>query len=207
MQKNSTQNKRLKKQMDFLLETDKLKDIGRQTYLHHGKRKENDAEHSFHLALMAAVLSEYANEKVDVLKVMTMVLIHDVIEIDAGDTYAYDEEGNKSKYERELKAADHLFNLLPEDQAEYFRGLWDEFEEGVSPEARFAHTLDNFQPTMLNDASGGKAWKEHGVHISQILKRNECTNKGSEKLWDYSWENFIELHIEKYGKAGEIIND
>ncbi len=204
---NSKNENRLEKQMKFLLEMDKLKDIGRQTYLHHGKRKENDAEHSFHLALMAAVLSEYANESVDVLRVMTMVLIHDVVEIDAGDTYAYDTKGNQSKRERELKAADRLFRLLPEDQAEYFRGLWDEFEDGTSPEAKFAHTLDHVQPTMLNDASGGKSWKEHGVCISQILNRNKNTGRGSETLWNYSRTHFVEPHVKKEGKAGEIIDD
>ena len=146
---------RLEQQMNFILEVDKLKKIGRQTYLSDGSRKENDAEHSWHLALMAILLGEHANEKVDVLKVVSLVLIHDIIEIDAGDTYAYDDEGNKTKREREEKAADRIFNLLPKDQAVYMRELWEEFEEGETPEARFALALDNVQPTMLNDASGG----------------------------------------------------
>ncbi len=195
-------DKRLEKQMQFIRETDKLKEIGRQNYICSGTRKENDAEHSFHLALMAALLSEYANDKVDVAKVMTMVLIHDVIEIDAGDTYAYDAEANKSKRERELKAADRLFHILPDDQAEYLRGLWDEFEENATPEARFANTLDKVQPTMLNHTSEGKSWVEHGVKFSQIMGRNTATKDGSEKLWDYARENYIMPHV-----AGEIVDD
>ena len=134
--------RRIDKQMEFLLEVDKLKMISRQTYLSNAKRKENDAEHSWHLAMMCLLLSEYANEEVDVLHVMSMVLIHDIIEIDAGDTYAYDEEANSTKVERELAAAERLFHLLPDDQAERMRGLWDEFEECKTPEAKFANTLD-----------------------------------------------------------------
>ena len=132
-------DERLKKQMDFLLEVDKLKFITRQTYLSNGERKENDAEHSWHLALMAVLLREYSNEPVDVAKVMTMVLIHDLVEIDAGDTYAYDAAGNQTKREREVKAAQRIFGLLPADQEEEFRALWEEFEAYETPEAKFAH--------------------------------------------------------------------
>ena len=146
---------RLKKQMEFLLEVDKLKFINRQTYLSDGKRKENDGEHSWHLALMAVLLSEYSNEEIDLVKVITMVLIHDIVEIDAGDTYAYDAVGNQSKREREVKAADRIFNILPEDQAEKLRRLWEEFEAYETPEAKFAHVCDNVQPLMLNDATDG----------------------------------------------------
>lgn len=188
---------RLEKQMQFIEELDKNKGITRQTYVMQGERKETDAEHMFHLALMAVVLAEHANEKVDILKVMTMVLIHDAVEIDAGDTYAYDKEGKVSQKEREEKAADRIFHLLPADQEAYFRGLWEEFEAEETPEAKFARTLDNVQPTMLNHASGGKAWKEHGVQLEQILKRNEHTKEGSDALWNYSWENFISPHIGK----------
>lgn len=209
--KNVTRNEgkmtRLEQQMNFICEIDKLKDVGRQTYLHHGKRKENDAEHSYHLALMVAVLSEYANEQVDVLKVMTMVLIHDIIEIDAGDTYAYDEVGNATKRDRELVAAERLFHLLPKDQAEYFRSLWDEFEEASTPEAKFALALDKVQPTMLNHASGGKAWLEHDVAISQILKRNSSTADGSKQLWNFAMQNYIEPNISKPGKKRAIQDD
>lgn len=198
---------RLERQMNFILEIDKLKDIERQTYLHHGKRKENDAEHSYHLALMVAVLSEYANEDVDVCKAMTMVLIHDIVEIDAGDTYAYDTEGSKTKEEREKKAADRIFSLLPDDQKVYFRSLWEEFEVGKSSEAMFAAALDKVQPAMLNDAAGGKAWLEHGVAVSQIEARNQNTHKGSEVLWEYSREHFIEPNVSEQGKERAIIND
>lgn len=193
---------RLEQQMKFILEVDKMKKVGRQTYLSDGSRKENDAEHCWHLALMAMVLNEYANEKVDVLKTMCMVLIHDVIEIDAGDTYAYDEAGNQTKRERELKAAERIFNILPKDQAEYMRALWDEFEEGTTPEAKFAVALDKIQPTMLNDASGGKAWEEHGIGISQVLNRNRSTAGGSSELWDYAVEHFLEPNVKK-GKLRE----
>ncbi len=196
-------NNRLEQQMQFILEIDKLKKIGRQTFLSDASRKENDAEHSWHLAMMCLLLSEHANKEVDVLRVMSMVLIHDIIEIDAGDTYAYDDAGNSTKRERELKAAERLFNILPEDQAKYMRDLWDEFEEGKTPEAQFACTLDRMQPTMLNDASGGIAWNEHQVKISQILGRNTDTAKGSEKLWNYSLYRYIKPNIDK----GNIIYD
>ena len=188
---------RMDKQYDFLREIDKEKSIFRQTYLADGSRKENDAEHSWHLAMMAMLMSEYANEPVDRLHVMEMVLIHDLIEIDAGDTYAYDTAGNKTKRERELKAADRLFNILPKDQADRLRGLWDEFEENTTPEARFANSLDKMQPLMLNDASGGKSWTEHDVHNSQVYKRNERTHEGAEAMWKYSDEHFIKPNIGK----------
>lgn len=177
---------RLEQQMKFILELDKLKYIQRQTYVADASKKENDAEHSWHMALMCILLSEYANEPIDKLKVITMILIHDAVEIDAGDTYAYDEATNATKRERELIAAERIFKLLPEDQAAELRALWDEFEENVTPEAKFAHTLDNLQPIMLNDATGGRAWREHEVRLSQIEKRNQKTAEGSEVLWDYA---------------------
>lgn len=184
------------KQMAFIMELDKIKKIGRQTYLSDASRKENDAEHSWHLALMAFVFADYANEKIDVLKTIKMVLLHDVIEIDAGDTYAYDTEGNKTKQERELKAADRIFGLLPKGQAAEYRGLWDEFEAMETPEAKFANMLDKVQPLLLNDASGGKSWAEHGVKKSQVMARNVRTREGSEKLWAYAKE-LIERNVEK----------
>lgn len=187
---------RLDKQMEFIMEVDKIKTINRQTYITGGVRKENDAEHSWHLALMALLLSEYANEDIDVLKTMTMVLIHDMVEIDAGDTYAFDSVGAESKVERELKAADRIFNILPKDQAEYFRKLWDEFEEGETMESKFANALDKIQPILLHKLSDGKSWREHKVTLDQILKRNEFTKDGSEVLWDYTKE-IIDDHINK----------
>lgn len=190
---------RLKKQMDFILEVDKIKNITRQTYLSDGKRKENDAEHSWHLALMAVLLQEHANESLDLAKVMTMVLIHDIVEIDAGDTYAYDDDGNTTKREREVKAAERIFGLLPEDQGTAFRELWEEFETSQSPEAKFAHTLDNFQPLMLNDAANGKSWREHEVKKSQVMKRNEHTGDGSQTIRSY-----IQQVIDKNVECGNI---
>ena len=179
---NQKQKERLEQQFAFIREIDKEKFIGRQTYLTDGERKENDAEHAWHMAIMTVLLAEYSNEPIDVLKTVTMLLIHDLVEIDAGDTYAYDEEAKKTQRERELKGAERIFGILPPDQGEKLRALWDEFEAGETPEARFAHTMDNIQPTMLNDASKGKAWATRGVHLSQILGRNKNTAKGSETL-------------------------
>ncbi len=176
---------RLEKQIAFILEMDKMKSILRQTYLADGSRKEDDAEHSWHLTLMAFLLAEYANEPVDVLKTMKMVMLHDVIEIDAGDTYAYDEAGNQTKRIRELAAAERIFAILPEDQGMEFRALWDEFEAMETPEARFANTLDKIQPVLLTNMAGGKSWKEHGVKRAQIMGRNARTNEGSQELWQY----------------------
>lgn len=193
---------RLKKQMEFILELDKLKKIQRQTYLRDESRQENDAEHSWHLALMAILLSEYANEPVDTLKVIEMVLIHDAVEIDAGDTYAYDEKGNESKREREEKAANRIFSILPKEQGEELMKLWLEFEEGISSEARFANVLDKIQPMMLNDATNGRAWREHHVKETQIRKRHEATPQGSLKLWEYV-DELIKRNVEK----GNIIKE
>ena len=187
---------RLEQQLNFLLEMDKLKSVIRQTYLADGSRKEDDAEHSWHLAMMAFILAEYANEPIDVLKTMKMVMLHDVIEIDAGDTYAYDTAGNATKRVRELAAADRIFALLPADQAAEFRGLWDEFEAMETMEARFANTLDKVQPLLLNHASGGKSWIEHGVKASQVMGRNARTPEGSEALWQYA-KALIEENISK----------
>lgn len=187
---------RLEQQMKFILEADKIKNIYRQTYLADGKRKENDAEHSWHLALMAVLLKEYAREDVDLLRVITMVLIHDIVEIDAGDTFAYDEEGLKTQRAREVKAAERLFGLLPEDQEKEMRDLWEEFEAYETPEARYAHVLDNCQPLILNDASGGKGWEEHQVSKNQIYKRNNRTELGAPKIWEYM-KKIVEKNIEK----------
>lgn len=194
---------RLQQIFDFCLEIDKEKFIGRQTYLSDSTRKENDAEHAWHMAIMTILLSEYANEKIDVLKTVTMLLIHDIVEIDAGDTYAYDEEAKKTQEERERKAADRIFGLLPDDLREKFRGIWEEFEARETPEAKFARTMDNVQPVMLNAATDGKSWAEHGTKLSQILNRNKTTSEGSEVLWDYSLNQFIRPNLEK----GHIINE
>lgn len=188
---------RLDKQIAFCREIDKEKQIGRQTYLADGVRKENDAEHAWHMAVMTLLLSEYANETIDVLRTVSMLLIHDLVEIDAGDTYAYDEEAKKSQRERELRAADRIFGILPEDQGDQLRALWDEFEAGETKEACFARMMDNFQPVLLNAASDGKAWEEKGVRLAQIQQRNQNTARGSEELWRYALENFITPNVEK----------
>ena len=188
---------RLRKQMAFSLEMDKEKGIGRQTYILDALRKENDAEHGWHLALMAMVLSEYANEPIDVMRTMSMVIIHDTVEIDAGDTYAYDEKGHETKAEREQKAADRIFNILPEDQAAEFMALWREFEEAKTPEAKFANTLDSVQPLMLDDASNGLAWREHQVAASKVRDRAERKIRpGSERLYQMVME-IIDENVKK----------
>ena len=193
---------RLKKQVEFLVEVDKVKHIIRQTYLADGSRKENDAEHSWHLALAAVLLKEYSNEDVSLEKVVPMVLIHDLVEIDAGDTYAYDEAAAAGKEERERKAAERVFGILPKDQGQWFRELWEEFEAYETPEAKFAHVLDNCQPLFLNDASNGRSWAEHGVKKSQIYKRNRHTAEGSGAIWEYMKE-LVEKHI----RLGHVIDE
>lgn len=190
---------RLEKQLDFILELDKLKNIKRRSYVADGSAHEDDAQHSWHLALMAMLLSEYAKEKVDVLHVIKMVLIHDAVEIDAGDTYAYDKEGNVTKREREEKAADRIFRILPEEQAQEMRSLWEEFEAAATPEAKFARTLDNVQPVLLNDITKGRSWKEHGVKAGQVLERNRITREGSDVLW-----NHVQCLVDKNQKLGNL---
>lgn len=186
---------RLEEQVQFIVETDKAKNIFRQTYLADAQRKENDAEHSWHLALMAYLLQEYSHEPVDVPKVMLMVLIHDLVEIDAGDTYAYDAEGAVTKQSRETAAADRIFGMLPVEQGEYFRSLWEEFEAYETADAKYAHMLDNFQPLLLNDASQGKSWKEHQVKKSQIYKRNEKVRETFPEIWQ-CMSDIIDRYIE-----------
>ncbi|NLT08461.1 MAG: HD domain-containing protein [Ruminococcus sp.] len=173
---------RLRSQIGFMLELDKMKTLYRQTYVLNEDRKENDAEHSWHLAVMAFLLAEHSNQPVDVLKVMKMVLIHDVVEIDAGDTYCYDAEGNKTKAEREEKAAQHIFGLLPVDQKEEFYALWREFEEAATADSKFANLLDRLQPILLNYTRDGISWKEHGVYSDQVRARNLHSSEASDDI-------------------------
>ncbi|MBQ8349795.1 MAG: HD domain-containing protein [Ruminococcus sp.] len=175
-------NERLKKQINFMLELDKMKNIYRQTYVLHEDRKENDAEHSWHLAILAFLLAEYASVPIDVTKVMKMVLVHDVVEIDAGDTYCYDEGGNKTKAEREEKSAQRVFGLLPDDQKEEFYSLWREFEDNQTNDSKFAAVLDKMQPVILNYTKNGISWKEHGVYKEQVEKRCLSSADASDKL-------------------------
>ena len=177
-------DERLKKQLAFALEIDKEKNIFRQTHLSGHGRNENDAEHAWHMAIMAYVLREYSNEKIDVTKVMLMCLIHDIVEIDAGDTYAYDAEKLKTQTAREDAAKERIFSLLPDEQKEELIALFDEFEAFETPESKFAHAMDNLQPLMLNNSNGGADWKEHEVTAQQVYGRQSKTRLGSETLFE-----------------------
>ena len=186
---------RLKKQLDFILELDKEKNIFRQTHLSGHGRNENDAEHAWHLAVMAYLLREYSNEEIDIAKVMLMCLIHDVVEIDAGDTYAYDAENLKTQKAREDAAKERIFSILPEEQKLEMIVLLDEFEKYDTAEAKFAHAMDNFQPLLLNNSNGGD-WREHDVTSEQIYKRQNKTKLGSEKLFEVT-DSIIHENIKK----------
>ena len=189
-------DERLKKQLDFALLIDGEKNILRQTHLSGHGRRENDAEHAWHMAVMAYLLREYANEPVDIAKVMILCLIHDIVEIEAGDTYAYDAESHKSKKEREDAAKEKIFSLLPEDQKRDFTALFDEFEEGKTAEARFAKAMDNLQPLILNNSNGGSDWREHRNTYAQVYGRHSGTRAGSEKLFEYT-DSVINRHVEE----------
>ena len=189
-------DERLKKQLDFALEIDKEKNIFRQTHLSGHGRNENDAEHAWHMAIMAYLLREYSNEQVDITRVMLMCLIHDVVEIDAGDTYAYDAEGLKTQKAREEAAKERIYSLLPEDQKKELAAIFDEFEESKTPESKFAHAMDNLQPLMLNNSNDGGDWREHGVSAKQVYGRQDRTKEGSEKLYEIT-EQIIKKHVEK----------
>ncbi len=187
---------RLKKQLAFALEIDKEKNIFRQTHLSGHGRNENDAEHAWHMAIMAYLLREYANEEVDIARVMLMCLIHDIVEIEAGDTYAYDTEGKKSQKAREDAAKEKLYSLLPEDQKQELTALFDEFEEYQTAEAKFAHAMDNLQPLLLNHSNNGGDWKEHQVSAKQVYGRQTKTKLGSEKLFEVT-DKIIQEHIQR----------
>ena len=189
-------DKRLEQQLAFALEIDKEKNIYRQTHLSGGGRNENDAEHAWHMAIMAYLLREYANEDVDISKVMLMCLIHDIVEIDAGDTYAYDTENIKTQKAREDAAKERIFSLLPEDQKAEFIALFDEFEEYETAEAKFAHSMDNLQPLLLNNSNNGDDWKEHDLNSEQVYKRQSKTKLGSEKLYELT-DRIIQENIRK----------
>ena len=179
-------HERLTQQLRFILEADRLKHVQRRSYLADGSRVENSAEHSWHLALMALVLAEHANEEINAYRVMQMVVVHDLVEIDAGDTYLYDEDGQSDKAEREAAAADRLFGLLPADQAAELLALWQEFEARETGDARFANSLDRLMPLLHNYTSGGRAWKDHGIRGEQVRRRLSVMGDGSAELWAYA---------------------
>ena len=187
---------RIRKQLSFALEIDKEKNIFRQTHLSDHGRRENDAEHAWHMAIMAYLLREYANEEVDISKVMLMCLIHDIVEIDAGDTYAYDAEGLKTQKEREDKAKERIFSLLPQDQKEELIALFDEFEAYETAESKYAHAMDNLQPLILNNSNEGGDWRQHGVNATTIYGRQNKTRLGSEKLFEVT-DEIIQENIRK----------
>ena len=187
---------RLEEQLKFIQEIDKVKGILRQTVILDGSRRENDAEHSWHLATLAMILQEHAVESVDLIKVIKMLLIHDLVEIDAGDTFAYDEVGALDKAERERKAADRIFYLLPDEQAREIDQLWTEFEARESVEARYAAALDRFQPLMHNYLTEGKAWRKHGIRKAQVMDRNRHIAEGSPALWKVA-KRMIDESVER----------
>ncbi len=187
---------RLKQQLEFILEIDKEKNIFRQTHLSGNGRNENDAEHAWHMAIMAYLLQEYSNEPIDIIKVMLMCLIHDVVEIDAGDTYAYDTEQLKTQKLREDAAKERIYALLPDDQKQKLIAIFDEFEDNQTAEAKFAHAMDNLQPLLLNNSNNGMDWRAHKVNAEQIYKRQSKTKDGSEKLYEIT-DRLIQENIEK----------
>ncbi len=191
-------DKRLDEQLQFVLEIDKLKHVLRRTLLPMGRR-ENSAEHSWHLAMCVLLLAEYADEKIDLARTVLMALVHDIVEVDAGDVYAYDDAAQRHKAERERKAADRLFNMLPPDQARQMREVWDEFEGRQTPESRFANAVDRFQPILLNHASRGESWRQYGITSERILARNRSIEAGSVRLWRY-----VEMLVEDALKQGYL---
>ena len=196
------EKERLEKQIDFILEADKEKNIFRQTHLSGNGRRENDAEHAWHMAMMVYLLKEYANEEFDVAKAMMMALIHDIVEIDAGDTYAYDPKGLETQKEREEQAAERIFGLLPDDQGDELKSLFQEFEASKTPEARFVHAMDNFQPLLLNNSNDGSDWREHEICKSQVMKRHINTKSGSNIIWECA-KKIIDRHV----RNGNIKDD
>lgn len=188
---------RLERQIRFIVEIDKLKSVFRQTLLMNGQRYENDAEHSWHIAMMAILLAEYAaSPDVDILRVIKMLLVHDIVEIDAGDTIVYDQAGRAAQAVREQEAAKRIFNILPADQAGEIRDLWTEFEARQTPEALFAAALDRLQPLLHNYHTQGAAWKKHGITVDRVLARNQQMAQGAPKLWEYA-QAFIAEAVEK----------
>jgi putative hydrolase of HD superfamily len=195
--KSSIHTERFKRQIEFILEVDKLKSVSRRTTLLDVSRQENSAEHSWHIALLVLILLEYADDNnLDTLHVIKLLLAHDLVEIDADDTYCYDEIGGRTQKIREAKAADRIFNILPADQADAFRALWDEYEARDTPEAKFANALDRLQPFLHNYFTRGYTWKKHGIRKHQVIARMRPVDDGSHHLWNYI-SNLIDDAVEK----------
>ncbi|MDA3616254.1 HD domain-containing protein [Polluticaenibacter yanchengensis] len=180
------QTDNLLKQVNFIKEIDKLKYIQRKTKLFNSDRNENDAEHSWHLAMMAIVLAEHSNRSIDLLKVLKMVLIHDIVEIDAGDTFIYDTVKNHKNTDEELVAARRIFGMLPKEQAEDLIAIWQEFEEGVTDEAKFARSMDRFEPLLQNVSNNGGTWKEFNVPYQKVYEKKQVIEKGAASIWEYA---------------------
>lgn len=195
-QKGITMNSALEQQISFIKEIDKLKYIQRKTKLFNSDRHENDAEHSWHLAMMALVLSEHSNTSVDMLKVIKMLLIHDIVEIDAGDTFLFDTKKNHTNTEEELKAAHRIFGLLPEEQSKELIAVWEEFEAGASDEAKFAKAMDRFEPMLQNASNDGGTWKEFNVPYETVVEKKKGMKEGSETVWNYA-KNIVDEFYEK----------
>jgi putative hydrolases of HD superfamily len=196
---NNSPAERIARQVAFIAECDKLKEIFRQTVNTQSRRPENDAEHSWALCLSVIVLAEHANARIDVLRVLKMVIVHDLVEIDAGDTFGYDTKGQQDQHARECIAADRIFGLLPADQTKEFRALWDEFEEQKTPEAKFALACDRFQPVLLNCLAQGGGWKKHGVTQDRVVARNSKIGEGSADLWRH-----VDAMIQQAVDAGHL---
>lgn len=177
---------RIDKQIEFILEIDKLKNVFRKSYVTGVERYENSAEHCWHVSVFASVFAEHADKDINLAKVVKMLLIHDIVEIDAGDTYFFDDKGNADKLEREIKAAERIFGLLPEDQAREFRSAWEEYEARETDDAIFAYAMDRFIPVLHNFHTGGKSWKEHGIRLEQVMTLRDPIEKGSKSLWVYA---------------------
>ena len=186
----------LLKQIEFIKEIDKIKYIQRRTCLLNSDRPENDAEHSWHLALMAISLSEHANKPVDILRVLKMVLIHDIVEIDSGDVFLYDKSKSHKNTEEEFAAAKRIFGLLPENQAKELIDLWKEFEDGETDDAKFAKSLDKFEPLLQNFSNNGGTWDKYIVTYNEVYTQKKSTNKGSDTLWEYA-ENLLNESVDK----------
>jgi putative hydrolase of HD superfamily len=190
------ENERLEQQIRFISEIDKLKAVNRRSYILGGERLENTAEHSWHILVLAMVLAEYTNQPVDLLHVLEILAVHDLVEIDAGDTFCYDEQGNQSKAERETQAAERIFGLLPEDQGKAFHALWREFEERSTAESKFANAMDRTMPLLHNYYAQGRPWQEHDIHSDQVHGRVAPIRDGSQTLWEYA-QTVIEDSVTK----------